>query len=275
MKLTITLVLLCLATYTLQDVKNGCTHGKCARCEGFFTAGTDQFTRRCTKCKDSKLTISGEDRDCQGGDTGIANCQFHGIIGANNALGCIKCKKGYFLSLDQLTCTATAKNCWFGKVHTGRTKESCIACENGRSVTNADDGGEQAITCNAGGTSISNCWIKTYRVGAVTTALHPAPTAGATITEICLVCNGGYSVQPDGQCLKHTDQHNRKCVYVTPFTNQCDECNHYHGKYAIGTVEEATTADNDNKNNGIQRCFSAILKGLLALGSFFMAFLAL
>ena len=268
------ITMLCLAGTSLQAVNflNGCTKDKCVVCRQ-TTSTTTPYSRYCTRCKDSKLTIitPGVDQKCTGSDTTIKDCDIE-MEDPNNAgsMICFHCLHGTYISANGKSCIKTTRGCETGAVLDSVAGETCTACKNDKKFVIEGTGTNLYAKCVDGGTKIEHCQEKLYNTPA------GGLTAGVTVTQKCILCEEGYALDSTGKCIKlYQESHNMACEYLTPKNNQCDHCNWHYDFYATGTVKTAGATTTAGPGNGDQICFSGVLPSLAAFASFFLTFLRL
>ena len=231
------------------------------------------YSRYCTKCKESKLTITtaGSDQKCTGSDTSIKDCEIE-MEDPNNAGQriCYYCKHEYYKTADSKSCLKTGRDCETGRIDPALpgAGETCTACENDKKFVVEGTAPNIYVKCADGGTKIDKCQEKFYKTPA------GGLTAGSTLTETCILCKKGYAFDSTGKCIKlDQESHNMACEYLTPKNNQCEHCNWHHGFFATGTIKTAGATTTAGPGNGDQICFGGILASLVAFASLFLTFL--
>ena len=250
---------------TLTQVLNGCTEKRCTTCAQSTVAGSES-NRYCTRCYKSVLvvTTANVDQKCSDDETNIENCIETRFISGHGKVGCTLCDEGWSLNTDDTnkvtSCVKTENNCYYGRMD--GTTENCIDCANDMKFTIHTHNGKTAFKCETGGTELTGCAIKSTTLGVT----RPSATDTA-FTENCW-CESGYTLKPDGTCMKHTDNENTKCKQRTDFTDQCNTCDWINGEFAIGTSGDQ---DVNDKSWGSQLCGSEILA---VVGTLFAGVLA-
>ena len=270
------IISLFLISITTQGVLNGCDPKRCIECKKANLSSVIspenvtleiKWNRYCTRCMNSTLEIHnpGIDQKCHGKQASIKNCLVvkQGQTASKNdtknskiQIICDICEFGYSLTKDKKQCLTSRQNCFNGAFNT-EDVESCISCENHKQFEIVSRNGGFGFSCIEGGIELKNCWIK----GNSLATDHPSWDE-EPFYEVCRVCNRGYTVKPDGSCVKSTEELNPSCVHATPFDNQCTQCNWRHGYFAVGTAKLGNEVNNAASDNGNQFCLGV---GILRL----------